>query len=194
VKGRWTCLYRAVDKQGRTVDFLLSERCDVAAVKRLFHKALQHQGTPRVITLDAYPLKAAGMMPHRVRIRCSSYLNNVVEQDHRPIKHEFDRCLDSNDSKRQPSQSAASSLQRRFENTSSKQESYREDPKRLQRFGRLYWPPDLAGVLPAESSPSKQFAPEPLLRSYSLICSCLASCSKLRFAADFMASVGGSST
>src|SRR5947209_10358031 len=34
VKGRWTYLYRAVDKQGRTVDFLLSERRDVAAAKR----------------------------------------------------------------------------------------------------------------------------------------------------------------
>jgi hypothetical protein len=74
---------------------------------------------------------------------------------------EFDQCSDSNDSKRQQSQSAASSLQRRFENISSRQESYREDPNRLQRFGRLYWPPDLLGVLTLESSPSKQFAPEP---------------------------------
>jgi len=29
MKGRWTYLYRAVDKQGRTVDFLLSEKRDV---------------------------------------------------------------------------------------------------------------------------------------------------------------------
>jgi hypothetical protein len=39
VKGRWTYLYRAVDKQGRTVDFLLSEKRDVAAAKRFFRIA-----------------------------------------------------------------------------------------------------------------------------------------------------------
>ena len=40
VKGRWTYLYRAVDKQGRTVDFLLSAKRDVAAAKRFFEKAM----------------------------------------------------------------------------------------------------------------------------------------------------------
>jgi transposase-like protein len=54
VKGRWTYLYRAVDKLGQTVDFLLSERRDVAAAKRFFSKAMKKHGTPRVITLDAY--------------------------------------------------------------------------------------------------------------------------------------------
>ncbi len=53
VKGRWTYLYRAVDKQGRTVDFLLSEHRDVAAAKRFFPKGIRRNGTPRVITLDA---------------------------------------------------------------------------------------------------------------------------------------------
>jgi IS6 family transposase len=51
--------------------------------------------TPRVINLDGYAashraiteLKSARAMPQRVRIRCSKYLNNVVEQDHRRIKH-----------------------------------------------------------------------------------------------------------
>jgi transposase-like protein len=38
VKGRRTYLYRAVDKQGRTVDFLLSKRRDVVAAKRFFTK------------------------------------------------------------------------------------------------------------------------------------------------------------
>ncbi len=54
VKGRWTYLYRAVDKQGRTVDFLLSERRDVAAAKRFLRNAIKNNGTPRVVTLDAY--------------------------------------------------------------------------------------------------------------------------------------------
>jgi transposase-like protein len=84
-----------VDKQGRTVDFLLSERRDVTAAKRFFRNAMKSHPILRVITLDAYAashraiteLKAAGAMPQRVRIRSSKYLNNVVEQDHRRIKH-----------------------------------------------------------------------------------------------------------
>jgi len=47
VKGRWTYLYRAVDKEGQTVDFLLSERRDVAAAKRFFRKAMKSHPTPR---------------------------------------------------------------------------------------------------------------------------------------------------
>src|SRR2546427_12923894 len=54
VKGRWTYLYRAVDKYGQTVDFLLSERRHVAAANRFFRKAIIHNGMPRVINLDAY--------------------------------------------------------------------------------------------------------------------------------------------
>ena len=94
MKGRWTYLYRAVDKYGQTVDFLLSERRDVAAAKRFFSKAMRHNGMPRVITLDAYAashravreLKSEGSLSRRVRIRSSKYLNNVVEQDHRRVK------------------------------------------------------------------------------------------------------------
>src|SRR3954452_9662705 len=85
-QGRWTYLYRSVDKHGRTVDFLLSERRDVAAAKHFFRKAMKNNGTPRVMPYDAYArsnraipeLKSAGKMPHRVRIRSSKYLNNVV--------------------------------------------------------------------------------------------------------------------
>ena len=60
VKGRWTYLYRAVDKQGRTVDFLLTAKGDVAATKRFFQKAMTGNGTPRVIMLDAYAASHRG--------------------------------------------------------------------------------------------------------------------------------------
>jgi transposase-like protein len=94
VRGQWVYLYRAVDKEGRTVDFLLSKRRDVAAAKRFFSRATKQHGAPRVITLDGYAashravtnLKEAGTLPRRVRIRSCKYLNNVVEQDHRRIK------------------------------------------------------------------------------------------------------------
>ena len=90
VNGGWTYLYRAVDKQGRTVDFWLSGRRDVAAAKAFFRKSMKQNGAPRVITLDAYAashraiadLKAEGKMPKRVRVRSSKFLNNGIEQDH----------------------------------------------------------------------------------------------------------------
>jgi transposase-like protein len=130
VRGRWTYLYRAVDKQGRTVDFLLSERRDV---ERFFSKAMRKHGTPRVITLDAYAashraiteLQSAGTLARRVAIRSNKYLNNVVEQDHRHIKQRVRAMLGFRRfeaARRQPS--AALSLRRRFGNNSSRPETY----------------------------------------------------------------------
>jgi IS6 family transposase len=96
VKKVWMYLYRAVDSQGNTLEFLLSPTRDAQAAKRFFSKALaaSHSSTPRVVTVDknaAYPkafkeLKAEGKMPERCELRQSKYLNNVVEQDHRFVK------------------------------------------------------------------------------------------------------------
>jgi hypothetical protein len=54
VRGEWKYLYRAVDKQGNTVDFLLSEHRDIAAAKRFFTRAIERQGAPEKITVDGY--------------------------------------------------------------------------------------------------------------------------------------------
>jgi len=96
VKGKQKYLYRAVDSQGNTVDFLLTAKRDALAAKRFFRKTLKaiHTQTPRVITVDknpAYPkaikqLKAAKKLPEIVKLRQIKYLNNIVEQDHRGIK------------------------------------------------------------------------------------------------------------
>lgn len=96
VKGVWMYLYRAVDSQGSTVEFVLSPTRDAWAAKRFFSKALMapHTVPPRVITVDknaAYPkalteLKAAGAVPASCDLRQVKYLNNLVEQDHRFIK------------------------------------------------------------------------------------------------------------
>jgi len=96
IKGRWTYLYRAVDRYGQTIDFLLSARRDAAAAKRFFRKALRqpHTVNPRTITVDknaAYPkavadMKGAGELWRRTKLRQCKYLNNIVEQDHRRIK------------------------------------------------------------------------------------------------------------
>ena len=88
-------LDRAVDKQGRTVDFLLRAKRDVAAAKAFFRRAFTSQGRlPRKITLDGYQAshRAARevLKEHRAgkrtAIRSSKYLNNLIEQDHRSIK------------------------------------------------------------------------------------------------------------
>jgi transposase-like protein len=94
VRGEWKYLYRAVDKQGNTVDFLLSERRDIAAAKRFFKKAIESRGIPEKITLDAYAashtavqeLKQSRILPINVLVRTSRRLNNLIEQDHRQVK------------------------------------------------------------------------------------------------------------
>ena len=95
IKGSWKYLYRAVDKAGATVDFLLRAKRDVAAAKAFFRRAFEAQGRlPQKITLDGYQAshRAARecLEEHnsggRTKIRSSKYLNNLIEQDHRSIK------------------------------------------------------------------------------------------------------------
>ncbi len=94
VRGRWTYVYRAVDKHGFTVDFLLSEHRDIAAAKRFFIKAIEGHGAPERITLDGYPathsavaqLRESGVLRPQPRVWTSKYLNNLIEQDHRKVK------------------------------------------------------------------------------------------------------------
>ena len=68
VKGKWQYLYRAVDKYGNTLDFMLSERRNTAGI-RVINKILKRFGCPV-----------------SVQIIQSKYLNNLIEQDHRFIK------------------------------------------------------------------------------------------------------------
>jgi transposase-like protein len=52
VAGEWKDLYRAVDKLGQTVDFLLTARRDLAAARRFFERAIDLHGEPESITID----------------------------------------------------------------------------------------------------------------------------------------------
>jgi len=97
VKGQWRYLYHAVDKQGQTVDFLLSKSRDKAAAARFFKKAIGNNEVPEKITLDGSrashqavaELKAEGVLPAQTLVRTNRYLNNMIEQDHRKVKQ---RC------------------------------------------------------------------------------------------------------
>jgi transposase-like protein len=94
VRGRWTYLSRAVDKQGLTVDFLLSEHRDIEAAKQFFVQAINKHASPEKIIVDGYPathaaiseLKAAEVLVQKTKVRTSKYLNNLIEQDQRRIK------------------------------------------------------------------------------------------------------------
>ena len=95
IHGEWVYLYRAVDREGDTVDFRLSPRRDVAAANAFFRKAIKGQGaSPRTVTLDGYAashravreMKMDGELPSDTKLRSSKYLNNLVEQEHRGVK------------------------------------------------------------------------------------------------------------
>jgi transposase, IS6 family len=97
VRGKWTYLYRAVDKFGDTIDFYLSPTRNTAAAKRFLGKALKglkDWQLPHVINTDKAPtyaaalaeLKEEGVCPEDTVHRQVKYLNNVVEADHGKLK------------------------------------------------------------------------------------------------------------
>jgi transposase-like protein len=97
VKGRWTYLYRAVDKGGATIDFYLSPTRNAKAAKRFVGKALsglKDWQKPGSINTDRAPaygiaiaaLKAQGKLPQETIHRQVKYLNNVIEADHGKLK------------------------------------------------------------------------------------------------------------
>ena len=92
VKGQWRYLYRAVDKTGQTIDFLLTQERDEEAAKRFLTKAIRRHGVPEKITIDGSAANEAAIKSYNVEhgtaitIRKHKYLNNVVEQDHRAVK------------------------------------------------------------------------------------------------------------
>jgi len=92
VKGEWRYVYRAVDKHGETVDFLLTEHRDKEAALRFLKKAIRWNGIPETITIDGSDANEAAIKSYNeehgtnIIIRQVKYLNNIVEQDHRAVK------------------------------------------------------------------------------------------------------------
>jgi len=92
VKGEWRYLYRAVDKHGHTIDFLLTEHRDKEAALRFLKKAIRRNGLPETITIDGSDANEAAIKRYNqehgtaITIRQVKYLHNVVEQDHRGVK------------------------------------------------------------------------------------------------------------
>ena len=92
VKGVWRYLYCAVDKEGKTVDFLLTAHRDMSAARQFFEKAMRENVTPTMIAMDKSGANKAAIdeinsiTATPIAVRQVNYLNNIVEQDHRAIK------------------------------------------------------------------------------------------------------------
>ncbi len=109
VQGKWTYLYRAVDKEGKTIDFMLLKNRDAEAARSFFAKAIGSSGIPEKVTIDKSGSNQAGLIAInlqlvifsaiflslflckeaislQINVRQIKYLNNIVEQDHRGIK------------------------------------------------------------------------------------------------------------
>ncbi|SCN47439.1 Mobile element protein [methanotrophic endosymbiont of Bathymodiolus azoricus (Menez Gwen)] len=97
VKGKWVYLYRAVDSQGDTLDFMLSERRDEDAATAFFKQAINNNGFPDKVVMDKSGANYAGLaninlllilagFATMIDICQVKYLNNIIVQDHRFIK------------------------------------------------------------------------------------------------------------
>jgi transposase-like protein len=96
VGGNWKYLFRAVDKHGQLIAFMLSERRNTNAAYRFLRKAIKAMShyPPSSITTDklaSYPkailrLQKEGLLSKDVVHRTSKYLNNILEADHGALK------------------------------------------------------------------------------------------------------------
>ena len=105
VKGEWKTLYRVVDKYGDTIDFMLSEKRDEPAARRFFQKEIKQHGIPNKMVIDKSGSNAAaletinlqicfiGMIGCLIEVLQIKYLNNIVEQSHRPVKWKMRTAL-----------------------------------------------------------------------------------------------------
>ncbi|MCF9000151.1 IS6 family transposase, partial [Acinetobacter nectaris] len=87
VKGQWKYLYRAVDSQGQTIDFLLTAKRYTRAALRFFHQAIRHNELPNTVTIDHSVANHAALRHLNrntdstislIKIRQNKYLNNRV--------------------------------------------------------------------------------------------------------------------
>jgi putative transposase len=85
-------LYRPVDKEGNTVDFLLTKRKQRIPAHKFLIKAITNNGKPELINIDKSGANTSAIKLYnrrkysRIQIRQCKYLNNIVKQDHRMIK------------------------------------------------------------------------------------------------------------
>ena len=105
-QGEWRYLYRAVDKHGQTIDFLLTEHRDKEAARRFLKQAIRRNRLPETITTDGSEANEAAIKNYNsehgttIVIRQVKYLNSIVEQAHRAVKRTIRPTLGSSPSQR----------------------------------------------------------------------------------------------
>ncbi len=100
LNGKRVYLYRAVDKYGDMIDFLLQAKRDTQAAKRFFQKAIKQHGKPIKINVDKSESNKTALDSinesypegQKIEIRQNKYWNNRVEQDHHFIKKRTVPC------------------------------------------------------------------------------------------------------
>ncbi|MBJ8030158.1 IS6 family transposase [Bacillus cereus group sp. N21] len=93
VKGEWRYLYRAIDKNGHTLDIQLRKKRDHLAAYVFMKRLVKTFGEPTVLTTDKAPallcafkkLKNNGFYVHTKHCTVKHF-NNLIEQDHRHVK------------------------------------------------------------------------------------------------------------
>ncbi len=102
IKGKWHYLYRAIDADGLTLDIWLRKKRDTQAAYAFLKRLVKQFDEPKVVVTDKAPsitsafkkLKEYGFY-QGTEHRTIKYLNNLIEQDHRPVKrrNKFYRSL-----------------------------------------------------------------------------------------------------
>ena len=94
IKGKWHYLYRAVETDGETIDFMLSQKRNKKSAARFLRKAIDRNTYPAAVTIDKSRANRAAIISLNqpglgIKIRQGRYQNNIVEQDHRFIKKRY---------------------------------------------------------------------------------------------------------
>lgn len=104
-RGKWIYHYHDVNRDGKTFDFMLSERRDNAAARRFIERAVGINGVPKRIAIDKTGANLTGLKSLNVVLKFtgfgriigmvqSKYLNKIVEQDQRFIQKTTQPMLD----------------------------------------------------------------------------------------------------
>ncbi|MCB0413204.1 MAG: IS6 family transposase [Bdellovibrionales bacterium] len=95
IHGEYKYLFRAVDKHGQTIDFVLRAKRDRKAAMAFLKKAIKGSGSPKAINVDQSKSNIGAIQQlnkynrpksNPIKMTKDKYRNNIVEQDHRCIK------------------------------------------------------------------------------------------------------------
>ncbi|MED1619849.1 IS6 family transposase, partial [Aneurinibacillus migulanus] len=98
VRGKWCYLYRAIDKDGHTLNIQLRKKRDHQAAYAFMKRLVKTFGEPTVLTTDKAPALLCAFNKLREQgfylktTHCTiKYLNNPIEQDPRHVKRCFSK-------------------------------------------------------------------------------------------------------